>query len=93
MIHNDNYELLNILETNIDDMSSEFIPFIFEKILDIGAKDVWAENILMKKGRPAYKISILCSSEFNSKAMNILKKETSTFGVRIYKVKRWIYFN
>ena len=88
LIHNDNYELLNILETNIDDMSSEFIPFVFEKILYIGAKDVWAENILMKKGRPAYKISILCSNELNSKVINILKKETSTFGVRIYNIKR-----
>ena len=85
---NNSFEELNILETNIDDMSSEFIPFVFEKILELGAKDVWAQNILMKKGRPAYKISVLCSNELNNKIVNILKNETSTFGVRIYNVKR-----
>ena len=32
-------------------MSPEFIPFIFEKILELGTNDVWAQNILMKKGK------------------------------------------
>ena len=88
LTHNNSFEELNILETNIDDLSPEFIPFVFEKILELGAKDVWAQNILMKKGRPAYKVSVLCSYELNSKIINILKNETSTFGVRIYNVKR-----
>ena len=81
-------EILNILETNIDDMNPEFIPIIFEKMLNVGVKDVWTQNILMKKGRPAYKISILCSNQLNNKVLKILKRETSTFGVRIYNVKR-----
>ena len=82
------FKLLNILETNIDDMSPEFIPFVFEKILELGANDVWAQNILMKKGRPAYKISVLCEKKLNDKVTDLFKKETSTFGVRISDIKR-----
>ena len=85
---NSNFELLNIIETNIDDMSPEFISFIFEKILELGAKDIWAQNILMKKGRPAYKISVLCSNKLNDNIIDLFKKETSTFGVRISNFKR-----
>ena len=85
---NHNLDLLNILETNIDDMSSEFISFVFDKILELGVNDVWAQNILMKKGRPAYKISVLCSNKLTNKVIDLLKKETSTFGVRISKTQR-----
>ena len=83
-----NYELMNIIETNIDDMSPEFIPFVFEKILEMGANDVWAQNILMKKGRPAHKISVLCEEKLNDRVIDLFKKETSTLGVRISNVKR-----
>jgi uncharacterized protein (TIGR00299 family) protein len=85
---NSDLELLNIIETNIDDMSPEFIPFVIEKILELGANDVWAQNILMKKGRPAYKVSVLCEKKLNDKINDLFKKETSTFGVRISEVKR-----
>ncbi len=81
-------ENLNIIETNIDDMSPEFVPFLFDKFLDLGVKDVWYENILMKKGRPAFKISILCSEELVEKVIKIFKSDTSTFGVRVFSVKR-----
>ena len=88
LISSSNYEILKIIETNIDDMSPEFMPFLFDKFLDLGVKDVWSQNILMKKGRPAFKISILCSNELVDKIVNILKLETSTFGVRVSDVHR-----
>ena len=79
---------LKIIETNIDDMSAEFIPYVLEKILDLGANDVWSQNILMKKGRPAFKISILSPEDLVGDIINILKNETSTFGVRIFDTYR-----
>ena len=42
----------------------------------------------MKKGRPAFKISILCHENLVRDIITILKKETSTFGVRIYDTSR-----
>ena len=87
-ITNNDLNNLKIIETNIDDMSSEYIPYVFEKILDLGANDVWSQNILMKKGRPAFKISVLCSDSKVGDIVNILKTETSTFGVRVINVDR-----
>ena len=82
---------LKIIETNIDDMSPEYIPYVFNKILDLGANDVWSQNILMKKGRPAFKISVLCHDNLVGDIVNILKNETSTFGVRINNVDRYAF--
>ena len=42
----------------------------------------------MKKGRPAFKISVLCSDSKVGDIVNILKTETSTFGVRVINVDR-----
>ena len=42
----------------------------------------------MKKGRPAYKISVLCEKKLNDKVTDLFKRETSTFGVRISDIKR-----
>ena len=52
------YEII----ANIDDMSSEIYSYLFEKVMNEGALDVFTESIFMKK-RPAYKISILTKEE------------------------------
>ena len=83
---------LSIIETNIDDMSPEVVPYLMEKIFQIGAKDVWCSNILMKKNRPAIMISVLCDAEIIEQVVSIINEETSTFGLRISSVDR-IRFN
>ncbi len=88
LLSSNDYDQLKLIETNVDDMSPEYIPFIIDKILDLGVKDVWVQNIIMKKGRPANKISVLSSNELTTEVIEILKKETSTFGVRISSVER-----
>ena len=45
----------------------------------------------MKKGRPAFKISVLCHDNLVWDIVNILKNETSTFGVRINNVDRYAF--
>ena len=47
-----------IIETNLDDMNPELIPFIEEELLAIGALDVFRTPIQMKKGRSGVKLSI-----------------------------------
>ena len=78
------YEII----ANIDDMSSEIYSYLFEKALNNGALDIFAESIYMKKNRPAYKISILSKEEDLDKFINILLTETSSFGVRYHKYNR-----
>lgn len=63
-------------------MSSEIYSYLYEKVLEEGALDVYTESIYMKKNRPAVKMCILCKENDLDKFVQILLKETSTFGVR-----------
>ncbi|MFP4016227.1 MAG: nickel pincer cofactor biosynthesis protein LarC [Halanaerobiales bacterium] len=57
-----NLDKVTILETNIDDMNPEYYQHIIEKLLSIGALDVYLTPIQMKKNRPAVKLSVLIDS-------------------------------
>lgn len=69
-------------------MSSEIYSYLYEKILDYGALDIYTESIYMKKNRPSTKISILCNEDDLEKFVEILLIETSTFGIRYHKYNR-----
>lgn len=77
-----------ILESNVDDCAGEVLGYTMELLLQAGARDVWFTPIFMKKNRPAYKLSILCAEEQIRAIDNILFRETTTIGVRRYRVER-----
>ena len=81
-------EVVYEIVANIDDMSSEIYSYLFEKIMDEGALDVFTESIFMKKNRPAYKISILTKKKDLNKFIKLLLTEPSTFGVRYKEYNR-----
>lgn len=84
----DDEEIVYEISANIDDMSCEIYSYLFDKILNEGALDVYAQSIYMKKNRPAYKINILVEEKDLEKFTNIILLETSTFGVRYNKYNR-----
>lgn len=77
-----------ITECNIDDMNSEFYDYIFEKLFKIGAKDVYLTPIIMKKGRPAQKLTVLTPHKLQGEVEEVLLRETTTFGIRKYEVQK-----
>lgn len=77
-----------IIEVNIDDMNPELYEAIEEKLFDNGALDVYKTNILMKKNRPAVKLTVLTTKGLLNKIENILFMETTTLGIREYPVKK-----
>ncbi len=77
-----------ILETNIDDMSSELLVFAEERLLSGGALDVYKTPIIMKKGRPAIKLTILAKEQDLEKLQKILFTETTSIGLRKYPVDK-----
>lgn len=83
-------EFLQMIETNIDDLNPEIYPFIMEKLFEIGARDVFLTNIIMKKGRPGIKISVLADNHFTPGIEQILFENTTTLGIRKYLVDRKI---
>ncbi|RAK11865.1 hypothetical protein C8C77_101179 [Halanaerobium saccharolyticum] len=81
-------EKLLILETNIDDMSGEIYSYLFPKLLEAGAKDVYLTNIMMKKNRPAQKLTVLTAAEKQKELEEIIFRETTTLGIRNQEVNR-----
>ena len=71
-----------VIETNVDDLNPELYAFVLERLLDGGAQDAWVTPIVMKKGRPAVTISVLCSHDQADALRETLFRETGTLGVR-----------
>lgn len=80
---------LTMIETNVDDISGEFLGYLHERLFELGALDVWFTSIQMKKNRPGTMISVIISSDIQDKAIEMVLKETSTFGVRVRPVNRY----
>ncbi|MDR2056775.1 MAG: nickel pincer cofactor biosynthesis protein LarC [Dysgonamonadaceae bacterium] len=81
-------DTVTIIETNIDDTTPEIMGYVMEKLFEAGAKDVFFTPIYMKKCRPATMLSVLCEAAKESVMEHILFTETSTIGLRKYKVER-----
>jgi pyridinium-3,5-bisthiocarboxylic acid mononucleotide nickel chelatase len=77
-----------IIECNIDDMNPEFYDYIIDSLFSAGAKDVFITPIIMKKSRPAVKLSILCNPEAENRVNEVLFRETSTIGLRKYSIDK-----
>lgn len=77
-----------VLETNIDDMSPELVPYVIESLLRAGAQDAWVTPITMKKGRAAVTLSALVTSDERSRVLDVMYRETTTLGVRIRPVDK-----
>ena len=87
--HGEGVETLMVLEANIDDMPAELFGHAMERLLVTGALDAWCSPLLMKKGRPATLLSALCRPGDRAAVLDVLMRETSTFGVRGYEVTRY----
>ena len=77
-----------VLETNLDDCTGEMMGLTMELLLAAGARDVNYTPIYMKKNRPAYQLSVLCAEDQIRALDAILFRETTTIGVRRYRVER-----
>jgi uncharacterized protein (TIGR00299 family) protein len=79
-----------VIETNVDDMNPQIYEYVMEKLFKAGALEVYLTQVLMKKGRPGVKMTVLCNKEQLENLMKIVLKETSTLGLRFYEAKRRI---
>lgn len=72
------------MEVNLDDMSGEWLGYIMDVLLNVGANDVFYTPIYMKKNRPGILLQLLCSRQDMEKIKQILFQETTTFGIRYF---------
>ena len=83
-------DTVQILETNLDDVSGETIGHMIDKLIANGAKDVTVTGAITKKGRPTNLVSIICEPSVTNNLMSILISETGTLGVRVRSSNRYI---
>jgi uncharacterized protein (TIGR00299 family) protein len=79
-----------VIETNIDDMNPQVYEYVIEKLFQAGALDVYLSQVIMKKGRPGIKLTVLCSDKQKDDAVKIIFRETTSIGLRLYQAQREI---
>lgn len=77
------------LECNIDDMTGEALGFAMDRILEAGAVDVYYTPIIMKKSRPAIKVSVLCKEAVKPAVLEAMFRHLSTIGIRECVMNRY----
>ncbi|MDD1690867.1 MAG: nickel pincer cofactor biosynthesis protein LarC [Methanoregula sp.] len=84
-------DTVDILETNVDDVSGEVIAHAIARFMEAGARDASATPIIMKKGRPGYLIRVISLPETSVQLAELMATELGTLGIRcIPAVHRFI---
>lgn len=73
------------ISCNIDDQTPEKTGWCMQKLIELGALDVWFTPIQMKKNRPAICLSVLAENDDWKRLADWILRNSSTFGIR-YKV-------
>ncbi|NDK23977.1 nickel pincer cofactor biosynthesis protein LarC [Streptomyces sp. TR1341] len=81
-------EPMALLETNVDDTSGEMLAHAVHRLLDAGAADAWVSPVVMKKGRPAQVVHLVCEPGRAPELQELLLSETGSLGVRRLLVDR-----
>ena len=70
------------IETTIDDMNPQIYDYLIEKVLQMGALDIFCTTVQMKKNRRGTLVTILCRPEMVPSLSELLFRETTTIGLR-----------
>ena len=62
--------------------------FVFEKLFEQGAMDVYLTPIIMKKLRPANTLSVICSLDKKTAMKEIIFTNTTTLGIREIEIQK-----
>jgi uncharacterized protein (TIGR00299 family) protein len=75
-----------VVDANVDDLDPRVWPYVLARLMESGAADAWLTPIVMKKGRPAHTLSVLCPPSRLAALRDVVLTETSTLGLREYPV-------
>jgi len=76
------HDQVDILETNVDDISGEVIAYSIERLMEAGALDVSVIPLLMKKGRPGFLVRVICPSSCTEDLADLMACELGSLGIR-----------
>lgn len=79
---------LYLVQSDVDDLSPEYVPAAQEALLDAGALDAVRVPLGMKKGRPGIRLEALAPAPVLDSVLEALFRSTSTIGARYWPVER-----
>lgn len=80
---------VQLLETNVDDVTGEMLAYTTGALLQAGALDAWITPVVMKKGRPAHVVSALVDPALAAGVADVMLTETGSLGIRATTLQRW----
>ena len=75
-------DIVQVLETNLDDLPGEMLGHTLQRVIEAGAKDAWISPAQFKKNRPGHVLHAICDPAVADKLAAIIMEETGTLGVR-----------
>ncbi|MDD6673196.1 MAG: nickel pincer cofactor biosynthesis protein LarC [Eubacteriales bacterium] len=78
----ENEEAVVELKCQIDDMTGEEMGYALNKLLSLGALDVYITPIVMKKSRPAFEMTVITYPNKMDFFIRQIFKHTTTLGIR-----------
>jgi len=69
-----------LIQTNIDDMSSQLLSYVINRLFEAGALDVYQMPIYMKKNRLGIRLNVVARQQDEAKLANLILRETTTLG-------------
>lgn len=83
-------DVVDVLETNLDDVAPNDLAALTERLLEGGALDVTVTPVVMKKGRPGHVLTVLCPPELTGELTRLVLRHSPTLGLRVNRTPRVI---
>ena len=77
------------LKCDLDDCTGEALGRTIELLMAAGARDAHAVPVVMKKGRPAYQLEVVCDESNEAQLRDIIFMNTTTIGIRSARQRRY----
>ncbi len=81
-------QLVEVIETNLDDWSPEGFPYLCERLFAKGAVDVTLSPVQMKKGRPGFTLQVISPTAAAHPLKELILTETTAIGLRFRQEER-----